>query len=135
MLVLKYGKQEQKEIALLTLMTTDISVLISLKFGAFLFKEIWKYCSKAKGVSVLNQFFETNFTAHSKKLSSFLALSTYLNQLPLKKQAELLLASKSNLTMDGHSLSELLEHYQKSKNQFELSLYYYTLLLNFEFIN
>ena len=102
---MKYGKQEQKEVALLTLMTTDITILISMKFGAFLFKEIWKYCAKIKGVSVLNHFFESNFSSHSKKLSSFLALSSYLNQLPLKKQGELLLASKAHMALDNHGIS------------------------------
>ena len=37
-LILKYGTNDQKETALLTLMTTDLSQLINLRFGGFLFQ-------------------------------------------------------------------------------------------------
>lgn len=108
---------------------------MSLKFGGFLFKQIFKYCSKIQGLSILNQFFEANFSANCKKLSTYLALSMYLNTLHKKAQEDLLNRNKLNFKLDNAGIAELLEHYQKSKNQFDLTIYYYAILANFELIN
>ena len=135
-MALKYGKADQKETALLTLMTTDISVIAHIKTGAFLFKQIWKYCAKVKGVFVLNQYFESNFALNAKKVSSYFTLSAYLNSLSSLKQGELLLANRQQLELDNAKLAELIEHYQKcKKGQFELSMFHYSFLVNFEYNN
>lgn len=131
-LVLKYGKPDQREAAVLTLMTSDLSVLVPLRSGAFLFSEIWKYCAKAKGIGLLNSYFENNFASNAKKISCYQSLSAYLHSLPAKRQGELLLQHKASFQYEGHHLKELLESYQKLKKQFEASVHQYAMLVNFE---
>lgn len=132
-LVLKYGRPDQKESCMLTLMTTNIGILVHLKFGSFLFKQIWKYCSKVKGIFVLNQYFEANFAFNAKKISSYPSLSAYLNQLSFVKQGDLLLSNRSVFELDNLRIKELLESYQKHrKDQFEMSVYHYAMLVNLE---
>lgn len=131
-LILKYGKPDHKESAVLTLMTSDLSVLVPLRSGAFLFSEIWKYCAKVKGIGLLNSYFENNFAQTAKKISCYMSLSAYLHSLPLKRQGELLLQNKASFEYAGHHLTELLESYQKCKKQFEASVHQYAMLVNFE---
>lgn len=131
-LVLKYGKQDQKEAAVLTLMAADPAVLVPLKSGAFLFAEIWKYCAKMKGIGLLNTFFSTQFATYAKKTSCYLSLAAYLHSLPLKAQGELLTTHRAAFELDNHSLKDLLESYQKTKRQFTATVHQFALLVNFE---
>lgn len=131
-LTLKYGKPSQKETAVLTLMAADPSVLVPLRSGAFLFAEIWKYCSKVKGIGLLNTFFSSHFASYSKKVSCYASLAAYLASLPLKAQGALLIQHRANFELDGHGLKDLLESYQKSKRQFAATVHQYSILVNFE---
>lgn len=132
MLVLKYGRQSQKEQAVLILMSADLALLVPLKTGALLFAEIWKYCSKIKGISLLNKYFESSFNQHARRVSCYLSLSAFLNSLSPKQQGEVLAQNRGAFELgDGH-LKELTESYQKLRQQFQASVFHFAILANFE---
>lgn len=134
-LILKYGKKDQKETALLTLMASDPSLLIPLKSGAFLFAQIYKYCANLTSIRLLNEFFASQFSKCAKKVSCFQSLSAYIGSLSLRAQGDILTANRSNFELDSHSIKDLMESYQKSRRQFSATVHQYAILVNFEFPN
>lgn len=113
-------------------MTTDLSLLVPLRTGAFLFSELWKYCAKVKGINLLNQYFDSHFHQNAGKVTSYLSLSAYLNSLSTAKQGEMLSNNRGSFELNDHHVQELLESYQKLKRQFDGSVFHYAILVNFE---
>ncbi len=134
-LCLKYGLPAQKEQVLQIILSTDISLLCSLKFGPVLLKRILNYSGKSEPLKLVNQYFEKNFGALVKKHSHLEGLSIFLNSQSKAKHYQVLFANEKSLAYDEFQIKELLEFYQKSKNQTLFSIVHYAVLLNFALPN
>ena len=132
MLCLKYGSPEQKEQIILIILSTDVSLLCSLKFGPVLLKRLLKYSGKSEPLKLLNKYFENNFSTLVRKNVNLDGLSVFLNGQSKIRHYQILSANQNALQFDTFHMKDLLEYYQKSKSHISLSIIHFAVLLNYQ---